>query len=110
MLVKIEARILIFPGTDFHLPSTSVPPGMFLGSAMGVRSYRGKWDQLRDFLSYGVGMFVDPVPVDNILKILSDPLPWKNGWKLKSEKNAKRAVFYVYENNRGRQVLRTALC
>ena len=32
MLVKIEARILIFPGTDFHLPSTSVPPGTFLGS------------------------------------------------------------------------------
>jgi len=56
---------------------------------MGVRSYRGKWDQLRDFLSYGVGMFVDPVPVDNILKILSDPLPWKNGWKLKSEKMQK---------------------
>jgi len=32
MLVKIEARILIFPGTDFHFPSTSVPPGTFLGS------------------------------------------------------------------------------
>ena len=32
MLVKIEARILIFPGTDFHCPSTSVPPGTFLGS------------------------------------------------------------------------------
>jgi len=29
MHVKIEARILIFPGTDFHLPSTSVPPGTF---------------------------------------------------------------------------------
>jgi len=28
-LVKIEARILIFPGTDFHFPSTSVPPGTF---------------------------------------------------------------------------------
>jgi len=27
MLVKIEERILIFPGTDFHFPSTSVPPG-----------------------------------------------------------------------------------
>ena len=35
MLVKIEARILIFPGTDFHFPSTSVPPGTFLGSAEG---------------------------------------------------------------------------
>ena len=35
MLVKIEARILIFPGTDFHFPSTSVPPGTFLGSADG---------------------------------------------------------------------------
>ena len=32
MLVKIEARILIFPGTDFYFPSTSVPPGTFLGS------------------------------------------------------------------------------
>ena len=30
MLVKIEARILIFPGTDFNFPSTSVPPGTFL--------------------------------------------------------------------------------
>jgi len=29
MLVKVEARILIFPGTDFHFPSTSVPPGTF---------------------------------------------------------------------------------
>jgi len=33
MLVKTEARILIFPGMDFHFPSTSVPPGTFLGSA-----------------------------------------------------------------------------
>ena len=32
MFAKIEARILIYPGTDFHFPSTSVPPGMFLGS------------------------------------------------------------------------------
>ena len=30
MLVKTEARILIFPGTDFHFPSTSVPPCTFL--------------------------------------------------------------------------------
>ena len=30
MLVKIEARILIFPGMDFHFPSTSVAPGTFL--------------------------------------------------------------------------------
>ena len=37
MLVKIEARILIFPGTDFHFPSTSVPPARFLGSG-AVRS------------------------------------------------------------------------
>ena len=29
MLVKIEARILIFTGTDFYFPSTSVPPGTF---------------------------------------------------------------------------------
>ena len=34
MHVKIEARIPIFPGTDFHFPSTSVPPGTFLGSAV----------------------------------------------------------------------------
>ena len=34
MLVKNEARILIFPGTDFHFPSTSVPPGTFLGSGI----------------------------------------------------------------------------
>ena len=33
MLVKIEAQILIFPGTDFYFPSTSVHPGTFLGSA-----------------------------------------------------------------------------
>ena len=37
MLVKIEARILIFPGTDFHFPSTSVPPGTFLGSGRPSR-------------------------------------------------------------------------
>ena len=37
MRVKFEARILIFPGTDFHFPSTSVPPGTFLGSATNVR-------------------------------------------------------------------------
>ena len=29
MLVKIEARILIFPGTNFHFPSTSVPSDTF---------------------------------------------------------------------------------
>ena len=41
MLVKIEARILIFPGTDFHFPSTSsVPLGTFLGSAAGIASAR----------------------------------------------------------------------
>ena len=30
MLVKIEALILIFPGTNFHFSSTSEPPGTFL--------------------------------------------------------------------------------
>jgi len=30
MLVKIKARILICPGTDFHFLSTSVPPDTFL--------------------------------------------------------------------------------
>ena len=34
MLVKIKPRILIFPGTDFHFPSTAVPPGTFLGSGV----------------------------------------------------------------------------
>ena len=42
MLVKIEARILIFPGTDFHFPSTSVPPGTFLGSAVECYSSWGR--------------------------------------------------------------------
>ena len=37
MRVKFEARILIFPSTGFHFPSTSVPPGTFLGSATNVR-------------------------------------------------------------------------
>jgi len=36
MLVKIEARILIFPGTDFHFPSTAVPPGTFFRLCFGV--------------------------------------------------------------------------
>jgi len=36
MLVKIEARILIFPGTDFHFPSTSVPPGTFFRLCPGL--------------------------------------------------------------------------
>ena len=36
MLVKIEARILIFPGTDFHFPSTSVPPGTFLRLCLAI--------------------------------------------------------------------------
>jgi len=40
MLVKIEARILIFPGTGFHFPSASVPPGTFLGSALASYSSR----------------------------------------------------------------------
>jgi len=44
MLVKIEARILIFPGTDFHFPSTSVPPGTFLGSdALSRKQYTLSW-------------------------------------------------------------------
>ena len=34
MLVKTEARIPIFPGTDFYFPSMSVPPGTFLGSVL----------------------------------------------------------------------------
>jgi len=43
MLVKIEARILIFPSTDFHFPSTSVPPGTFLGSATLWGNATGKF-------------------------------------------------------------------
>ena len=38
MLVKIEARILIFPGTDFHFPSTSMPPGTFFKALMGLNT------------------------------------------------------------------------
>ena len=41
MLVKSEARILIFPGTDFHFPSTSVPLGTFLGSGTTYTPSRG---------------------------------------------------------------------
>jgi len=40
MLVKIEARILIFPGTDFHFPSTSVPRGTFLRLWLAVNAGR----------------------------------------------------------------------
>jgi len=29
MLVKIEARILVFPGTNYYFSSTSVPPDTF---------------------------------------------------------------------------------
>jgi len=47
MLVKIEARILIFPGTDFYFPSTSVPPGTFLGSDVTMIS-GGHMDKQRD--------------------------------------------------------------
>jgi len=39
MLVKIEARILIFPGTDFHFPSTSVPPGTFFKALVVSAGY-----------------------------------------------------------------------
>ena len=49
MLVKIEARILIFPGTDFHFPSTSVPPCTFSGSAVYIVkpcSQRTNWTEL----------------------------------------------------------------
>ena len=42
MLVKIEAPILIFPGTDFHFPSTSVPPGTFLKALMKIHEIRFK--------------------------------------------------------------------
>ena len=45
MLVKIEARIPIFPGTDFHFPSTSVPPGTFLGSDRNRLYTLGKFSQ-----------------------------------------------------------------
>jgi len=49
MLVKIEARVLIFPGTDFHFPSTSVPPGTISGSAVYIVkpcSQRTNWTEL----------------------------------------------------------------
>ena len=38
MLVKIEARILIFPGTDFHFSNTSMPPGTFFKALMGLNT------------------------------------------------------------------------
>ena len=44
MLVKNEARIMIFPGTDFHFPSTSVPPGTFLGSDLWTTVWNGQRD------------------------------------------------------------------
>jgi len=53
VLVKIEARILIFPGTDFRFPSTSVPPGTFLGSGEQINARRpnnNTEDQLRRML------------------------------------------------------------
>ena len=45
MLVKIEARILMFPGTGFLFPSTSVPPDTFFrlwkqAAAANVAMYR----------------------------------------------------------------------
>ena len=40
MLVIIEARILIFPGTDFHFPSTSVPPSTFFRPWQFVQKWR----------------------------------------------------------------------
>jgi len=44
MLVKNEARIMFFPGTDFHFPSTSVPPGTFLGSDLWTTVWNGQRD------------------------------------------------------------------
>ena len=37
MLVKIEAGILIFPGTGFHFPSTSMPPRTFFRLCLSPR-------------------------------------------------------------------------
>ena len=48
MLVKIEARILIFPSTDFHFPSTSVPPGTFFKA---LSNHHGATSVLRSVLS-----------------------------------------------------------
>jgi len=47
MLVKIEARILIFPGTDFHFPSTSVPPGTFFRLWREVPLFWRYWISLK---------------------------------------------------------------
>ena len=43
MLVKIEARILIFPGTDFYFPSTSVPPGTFFRLCTSTKPQARYW-------------------------------------------------------------------
>jgi len=63
MLVKIEARILIFQGTDFHFPSTSVPPGTFFRLWLLVHTsrrleYRQRIDVAigRRFQSVGRGL------------------------------------------------------
>jgi len=53
MLVKIEARILIFPSTDFHFPSTSVSPGTFLGWGSAVSSPSGVWGVAQAELEFG---------------------------------------------------------
>ena len=46
MLVKIEARILIFPGTDFHFPSTSMLPRTFFRLCLSPRhTHTSFWQQ-----------------------------------------------------------------
>ena len=60
MLVKIETRILIFPGTDFHFPSTSVPPGTYFYALVhvptlmsAIRVKFGMWTQTHDLWLVG---------------------------------------------------------
>ena len=56
MLVKIEARVLIFPDTDFHFPSTSVPPGTFLGSGLDGSSRHFPWNNKTTKLKLRIGV------------------------------------------------------
>ena len=53
MLVKIEARILIFPGMDFHFPSTSVPSGTIRYDTRCYFNVRSKADMSRLNLPHG---------------------------------------------------------
>ena len=70
MLVKIEARILIFPGTDFHFPSTSVPPGTFFRLCSNVDFFTAR--------HYASAVFA--VIVSACLPVRQKPVLHQNDW------------------------------